>query len=330
MPLKLVKRHGSANWYLRGTVRGKGVDESTGTDSRVHAEAIRIKREAEILDRSVYGMQATATFGEAVHGYLESGGEGKYLGKLLDRWGRTPCQQIDQHAIDQAAIELYPKASGDTRNRHVYTPAIAVLHWASSRGLCAWRRFKRPQQAAGRIRFITPTEAEKLIASCGARVRPLAIILLYTGIRLGETISLNWRDVNISKSSISVPRTKTDTPRAIKLHPRAADALKKLPHREGPVFDYPHRWAVYVDWRRACRAAGLTNFTPHDCRHTFATWLRRYGGLDTLGLLATGAWKDAKSVARYAHVAPDEAQAAIAKLPGKIRGPRPPRSKKPA
>jgi integrase len=161
-------------------------------------------------------------------------------------------------------------------------------------------------------------------------LRPLAVFLLYTGARLGEALSLDWRDVSLSRSQCSIPRTKTGVPRAIALHPLAVGALRSLPHRTGRVFDYPHRWAVYVDWRRACHAAGLRDFTPHDCRHTFATWLRRYGGLDTLGLLATGAWRDPKSVARYAHVAPDEAQAAIARLPGKIRGPRGQRQRKPA
>lgn len=318
--LKLKKRHGSPYWYIRGTVRGQSVDESTGTDRREAAEALRIKREKELLDRSVYGQNVTATFAEAVTGYLESGGSDRYLDKLLERWGKTPCQQIDQHAIDQAASELYPSGTGDTRNRHVYTPAIAVLHWASSRGLCSWRKFRRPKASSGRMRFITPTEADQFIKCASPRIRPMTVFLLYTGCRLGEAISLDWRDVNLSRGSVSIPQTKTDTPRAVRLHPRAADALKSLPHREGPVFDYPHRWAVYVDWRKACKAAGLVDFTPHDCRHTFATWLRRYGGLDTLGLLATGAWKDAKSVARYAHVAADEAQAAIDKLPGKIRG----------
>lgn len=314
--LKLIKRHNSPNWYIRGTVRGQSVDESTGTDRREAAEALRIKRESELLHRSVYGHQAVATFAEAVAGYLESGGSARYLDRLLDRWGKTPCQQIDQHAIDRASSELYPDGSPDTRNRHVYTPAIAVLHFASSRGMCTWRKFKRPSAAPGRVRFITPTEAEMFISSTSDRLKPLAIFLLYTGCRIQEAILLDWRDCNLSGGVVSIIRTKTDTPRAIRLHRRAADALQALPHREGRVFDYPHRFAVYVDWRKACRAAGLADFTPHDCRHTFATWLRRYGGLDTLGLLATGAWKDAKSVARYAHVAADEAQAAIDKLPG--------------
>jgi len=41
MPLELHKRHGSPNWYMRGTIRGIPVDQSTRTNSREAADAIR-------------------------------------------------------------------------------------------------------------------------------------------------------------------------------------------------------------------------------------------------------------------------------------------------
>jgi hypothetical protein len=58
------------------------------------------------------------------------------------------------------------------------------------------------------------------------------------------------------------------------------------------------------------------SFPPRQCgfhlfRHTWATWMRRYGGLDTSGLLETGAWRDRSSAARYEHLdATEEAQKA--------------------
>ncbi len=58
MPLKVVPRAGSDMLYLRGSVRGQSVYESTGTADPVRAEGIRAKREAELWDRSVYGARA--------------------------------------------------------------------------------------------------------------------------------------------------------------------------------------------------------------------------------------------------------------------------------
>ena len=44
----------------------------------------------------------------------------------------------------------------------------------------------------------------------------------------------------------------------------------------------------------------------HIFRHTYATWMRRYAGADEQSLIATGAWKDKKSVARYTHTVINE------------------------
>ena len=53
----------------------------------------------------------------------------------------------------------------------------------------------------------------------------------------------------------------------------------------------------------------------HIFRHTYATWMRLYGGLDEKGLMATGAWKDRKSVDRYTHVVVSEEAQRAALLP---------------
>jgi hypothetical protein len=36
-------------------------------------------------------------------------------------------------------------------------------------------------------------------------------------------------------------------------------------------------------------------------RHTYGAWQRRYGKLDTSGLVATGAWKSRQAAAVYEH-----------------------------
>ncbi|WP_260855660.1 site-specific integrase [Mesorhizobium amorphae] len=46
--------------------------------------------------------------------------------------------------------------------------------------------------------------------------------------------------------------------------------------------------------------------TFHTFCHTWATWMRRYAGLDTRGLVGTGRWRDEKSAARYEHVVASE------------------------
>ena len=48
--------------------------------------------------------------------------------------------------------------------------------------------------------------------------------------------------------------------------------------------------------------------------------MRRYGGLDTRGLVGTGAWRDAHSAARYEHVVVTEEAARASLLPTENRG----------
>jgi hypothetical protein len=81
MPLELKRRKGSKHWYIRGTVRGQPIFETTGTHDKKAAEAIRIKREARLLDDSIHGKKASVTFAEAAVSYLTSGGSRRYLGE---------------------------------------------------------------------------------------------------------------------------------------------------------------------------------------------------------------------------------------------------------
>src|ERR1700684_4094645 len=103
MALKLHPKRGSPNWYIRGTVRGITVDESSGVADRSIAETIRARREWECLQASIFGRKATATFLEAVVGYMEAGGERRFLAPLIKHFSTMPLGQIDQIAIDRAA-----------------------------------------------------------------------------------------------------------------------------------------------------------------------------------------------------------------------------------
>jgi integrase len=71
---------------------------------------------------------------------------------------------------------------------------------------------------------------------------------------------------------------------------------------------------LYAAFREVCAAAGV-HVPPrlgfHIFRHTYASWMRRYAGLDTSGLVATGAWKSRQSASVYEHAdASEEAKKA--------------------
>src|SRR5215470_12583475 len=154
MPLKLSRRDWTPNWVMRGTVRGIRLEESTGTTDKKTAEEIRAKREVEILNESVHGRSATATFASAVRSYLENGGNKRFLDGPVKHFGTTPLVRIDQDAIDKGARKVYPNASDATRNRQFYTPVSAVITHAAKRKWCAPLMLERPSHGEARTRWL--------------------------------------------------------------------------------------------------------------------------------------------------------------------------------
>lgn len=347
MPLKLVPgRHGSPYIYIRGSVRGISVDESTGTSDRAAAEDIRILREAELLKRSIHGDSATRTFAEAALSYMEAGGERKHLAPLLKHFAKKKLGEIGQEEIDAAAKKLKAGAAASTVNRHIYTPMAAVLHHAARKKWCSKPVIARPKQPEGRVRWLTHQEAEVLIeAAAPAGLRPLVVFLLCTGARITEALTLDWRDVDLSRCHVSILNegaggdgTKNGESRGVPLHPRAVAALANLPHSTGKVFRVHYGGvrangtvrpigAAYKDrkgagggqvknaWKKLLKRAAIDDFTPHDCRHTWATW-HYAANRDIAGLMELGGWSDVESVMRYTHVNVGHLAPSIAKIWG--------------
>jgi integrase len=311
MPLKLVRRPSRPHWYMHGTVRGISIRESTGVIDAKAAEAIRARREWEIIQRSVFGAEATATFVGAAVSYLEAGGETLYLKPIIAKIGSVPLGKVDQTLIEATARELYPGGSPSTRNRQVYTPISAVLHHAAKRDMCAARIIERPTQPIGRIRWITFEEAERLIASCSRHLRPLVMFLLGTGARMSEALYLEWREVDLAAGHVNFIDTKNGEDRGVPLHSRIVNELRKLRHKQGRVFRTPAGLPyaekesgggqIKTAFGGACRRAGIADFSPHDCRHTWATW-HYAANRDLIALMKLGGWKSERMVLRYAHV----------------------------
>ncbi|MCA6105354.1 tyrosine-type recombinase/integrase [Bradyrhizobium australafricanum] len=331
MPLKLVKRPKSPNYVMRGTVRGIRIEESTGTSDKRVAEEIRAKREAEILAESVYGRSATATFAAAALSYLENGGKKRFTPLVITYFGTTPLAKIDQDALDRGAKKLYPNAAPATADRQFYAVVSAILHHAAARKWCPPPVIKRPKKPPGRVKWITIDEADRLIAACSDHLRPLVIFMLYTGARTGEALWLDWRDVDLGRAHVGFPKTKNGDARGVPLHPRLIAALANLDDQKtGEVFrrpdGKPYTRPKRIDdtsagsriktaFKAACRRAGIEDFHPHDCRHTWATW--HYAiNRDLGGLMKLGGWKSERMVMRYTHVNVGELQHTIDRLPG--------------
>lgn len=305
MPLKVIPPQAgrSPNCLIRGTYLGHYVHRSAGTPNQELARKIRDRLKKDI-ERGAYTSATEPTLNDAAKLYLTAGRSDPYLVKVTDRYGDTALSQIDQIKVDAWAAELYPRATPATRNRQVYTPVAAVMHHAHPTLIATWLHLKRPAGSQGeqRTRWATPEQIAALAAAAGPTVKPLLTFLVATGCRISEAVRLDWADVELERSFCYLGRTKNGEARAVHIPPAAVAELANILVKTGLVFGFSTRFEVYDGWREMTDAAGLPWVTPHVCRHTYGTWMRIYGGLDELGLLATGVWKDRKSVARYTHV----------------------------
>ena len=323
MPLKLIPPRKSPNWSIRGTYLGVYVDRSSGTGKR--AVALQVLKGIERdIERGAHAQRGEPTFASAAASYMKAGGERKYLGKLLEHFRETPLRQIDQAEIDAAALALYPHGTAATRNRSVYTPVCAVLKSAGIR-----IDLRRPKGSAGNkaTAWLWPEQAEAIFEEArkiDAKFAALLITLCYTGMRLSEALGLTWNDVRLTDGFAYVPDTKSDDPRGVFLPPVAVAALGSLGERSGRTFRFAKSGHLYSLLKLAAFRAGVDlpeRSAFHIFRHTYATWMRRYAGADSQALIATGAWKDRKSVDRYTHTVVSEEARRAALLPvGKIRG----------
>src|SRR6202040_325083 len=131
MPLKLVPpRQGkSPNWTIGGHYLGVAVDRSAGTTKKAVAER-ELKKLETTIERGEYPPKPkpkdAPTFLSAAVGYLKAGRSRRYVGRLIQHFGETDLQMIDQAAIDAAAVTIYPHVSPATRNVAVYTPVGAI------------------------------------------------------------------------------------------------------------------------------------------------------------------------------------------------------------
>jgi integrase len=172
----------------------------------------------------------------------------------------------------------------------------------------------------GRLRWLTPEEANRLLAAAresrNADLADLIELSLFTGLRQAEALELTWDRVDRSRGVLLLEVTKSGRRRQVPLN-GAADAVsaRRGPTDEGLVFGSTN-WDRYrTAWERTVRRAKLTDLHWHDLRHTFASWAvqRRVSLFELKELLGHSSLTMVK---RYAHLAPEHLRAAAAALDG--------------
>jgi integrase len=276
---------------------------------------------------------------------MKAGGERRYLTPLINHFKQTPLRQIKQIDVELAADTLYQDATPATKNRQVFTPISAILKHA---GPDYDFKLRRPKGSRGRVitRWLWEEQAYAIFAGAAqidAEFEILLRFLCYTGCRISEALNMTCDELRLTEAFAYIRTSKNGDPRPVFLPSHLVAALANHPRGlergAGRVFRFHRGGGLRNLLTAACAlASGLPKpkrekrsgqpiKTPHDLDwvnfhtfcHTYATWMRRYAGLDTKGLVGTGRWRSEQSASRYAHVVPGEDARAAEMLPIKIR-----------
>jgi integrase len=201
--------------------------------------------------------------------------------------------------------------------RHKWKVATADVDWRA-------HKLSEPEPVE---RFLTAAEADALLAASAPHMRAIIACALYTGLRRGNVVGLDWSQVDLVARLITV-HGKSRKPGGKKIVVPIAAPLLVLfgnltPRDHGPVFAYqapmrrngvvpaPRTIAdVKTAFRAACRRAGLTGLRFHDLRHTAASWMVQEGvPLDVVQRIL--GHTDIKLTQRYAHRSPDAQRQAV-------------------
>lgn len=296
MALKIVKREGkSPCWWIRGTVKGQPVFESTriaiaGKRPGAEVEEYRDRRERELNG------PGKKTFADAAEYYLLAGGSPRFLDPIVKKLGQYRMGAIDQPLIDQLAKEIYPNCNPASLNRQFYTPFIAVWNYASTgqNAMCQTVRWRRPK--AGQLQQVRKPvsyeDAVTFINACPIQAARIMFFLFWTGCRPLEAITIQCENINIKDRWAVLTDTKTGEPRGIPLHRSLIPMLEEEIKKGGVLFRNRHGKPysiskVYSPTGRilnsgggqiatavkVARGATGMNITPYVGRHTVATFL---------------------------------------------------------
>ena len=241
---------------------------------------------------------------------------------ILPALGHLRVSNLSRPDILRFHSRMSDKAS--TAN---YCVAIVskIMSWCEERGLRPERsnpclRIKKFRESK-RQRYLVREEFARLGAVLDAHATEggeglfavAAIrLLLLTGARVGEILTLKWSYVDLQRGLLLLPDSKTGQ-KTIRLSPPALDVLGTIPRLQGNPYvivgrrDGARLINLQKPWRRIRAEAGLDDVRMHDLRHSFASVAAASkGSLPMIGKLL--GHNHPLTTARYAHLSDDPLQ----------------------
>lgn len=334
-------------FHVRGSIRvGRETrivkEHSSGTDRRDDANDYKAKLETDTRHEILHGSGGrthTLTIADAGLRYLgRPGGLRTYDLWRLDQINSVVGDYTIARA-GEAWTEFRRVRCGGieptTVQRFRSTFRAAINYLADAEGFDPPRLPKRPKGERidkKRIRFLSPTQADRLIESYAEHVKPIAITLRWQGMRISEALRVEWPHVNWKANSVFIAESKNGEARTVTMHKKVRAALHRLwvgqgspdegrvfltqlgePYKDTREYKFQSGSPIKKAHGTACRRAAIDDFHVHDWRHHWACWCVM-NGIDLETIRQEGGWKSLRMVERYATVSAAHRTHAMRKL----------------
>jgi integrase len=292
------------------------------------------------------------TFEQAATRWLDSkrrlrertrvGYEGALRNHLLPTLGSKAVHAVTEDDLARLLRELDAKGLAPWSIRGVLTTASGIFRHAVRKG---WRadnpvgnleRDEKPTVGQREQRILEEHEVRALLENAPAKYAPIIRTAVFTGLRLGELLGLQWSDVDFGRGVVRVRRQLTqlgeltepktvsgrrgvvmfpDLARFLREHrlasPFSADADFVFTTSAGTPFLYGN--VMKRGLEKAAAAARLSRpdepkLRMHDLRHCFASMLIHEGADVVFVARQLGHANPAITLRTYAHLFDSEAQ----------------------
>ncbi|MEM4884629.1 MAG: tyrosine-type recombinase/integrase [Saccharolobus sp.] len=210
----------------------------------------------------------------------------KWVISLLNRQGKTKGDEIDKKRARNVTVRYY---------------VIAVRRFLKWLGIPI--KPPIPKIRKKEVKALTEEEINRVLEACKrARDKLIIRLLLDTGLRANELLSIKIKDIDIDNNMIRVRNNKNGEERVVFFTDNTKQILKK--YIRGKNLDdklfYITYDALYRKLKRLGEKVGI-DLRPHVLRHTFAT-LSLKRGMNLITLQKLLGHKDIKTTQIYTHL----------------------------
>jgi integrase len=296
---------GSSRFWLRYSLHGKQIRESSGSSDERAALRLLKKRIAQMENGNLTPREEKVTLKAILDAFVTAG---EIAGHRSLKSTRCALKHVREYFNDESrAVDIRTAnlreyvAQRQREGAAAASIARELAHLRSSFRLAVSDGrlnhvpvFPRLTVDNARRGFVEIGDFNRIRNALPEHLKDVATFLYFSGWRSGEAKTLQWRDVNESEIRLDSRNSKTGKGRTLPRVGEIAEVIARAEERRR--LDCPfvfHRAGEQIGdlrrpWKAAAASVGLTGILPHDLRRSCVRNLVRAGIPDKVAMQFTG------------------------------------------